>query len=52
LYYSNWIQLYNVEEFSMYVGDKHPAGWSPVGDMATKTSSFSFRVMAVNISTK
>ena len=41
----------NVEESSTSViGDKHPAGWSPVGDRAIQMSSFSMRVMAVNIS--
>ena len=41
-YDSNWIQLPNVEESSTsVVSDKHPAGWSSVGDRTTKTSSFS-----------
>ena len=42
----------NVEEsFTAVVGDKHPAGWRSIGDTPTKMTSFSMRIMAVNIST-
>ena len=36
------------ESSTSVVDDKHPAGWSPIGGSATKTLSFSMRVMAVN----
>ena len=47
-YPTNWIQLPNVEESSTSVlGYKHPAGWSLTGDRATKTLSFSMRVLGL-----
>ena len=35
--------------YTAVVADKYPVGWRSIGEPTTKTSSFSVRVIAVNI---